>query len=132
MDSDGNIFYTRAGNLQLDNNSGNLVDANGYTVLGVTGDPLGKAAGADKIHLSIPGKNNAQSANSPDHQRNRVYHNIPEHYFRGQCHHFIPAGRHTSRRADIVVKSGELKDSSITVSVNKNAILQVYLILTAK
>ena len=41
MDSDGNIFYTRAGNLQLDNNSGNLVDANGYTVLGVTGDPLG-------------------------------------------------------------------------------------------
>ena len=40
MDSDGNIFYTRAGNLQLDNNSGNLVDANGYTVLGVTGDPL--------------------------------------------------------------------------------------------
>ena len=62
MDSDGNVFYTRAGNLQLDYKSGNLVDANGYTVLGVTGDPLGKAAGSDKIHLSVPSKNNAQSS----------------------------------------------------------------------
>ena len=43
MDADGNIFYTRAGNLMLDSNSGNLVDSNGYTVLGVSGDPLGKA-----------------------------------------------------------------------------------------
>ncbi len=33
MDADGNIFYTRAGNLMLDSNSGNLVDSNGYTVL---------------------------------------------------------------------------------------------------
>ena len=31
MDADGNIFYTRAGNLMLDSNSGNLVDSNGYT-----------------------------------------------------------------------------------------------------
>lgn len=28
MDADGNIFYTRAGNLMLDSNSGNLVDSN--------------------------------------------------------------------------------------------------------
>ena len=40
MDADGNIFYTRAGNLMLDSNSGNLVDSNGYTLLGVSGDPL--------------------------------------------------------------------------------------------
>ena len=98
MDSDGNIFYTRAGNLQLDNNSGNLVDANGYTVLGVTGDPLGKAAGADKIHLSIPGKNNAQSANSQT--INGIEYTITSQNTTSaaQCHHFIPAGRHTSRR----------------------------------
>lgn len=36
MDADGNIFYTRAGNLMLDSNSGNLVDSNGYTVLGLS------------------------------------------------------------------------------------------------
>ena len=66
MDSDGNVFYTRAGNLQLDYKSGNLVDANGYTVLGVTGDPLGKAAGSDKIHLSVPSKNNAQSSSTQE------------------------------------------------------------------
>lgn len=117
MDSDGNIFYTRAGNLQLDNNSGNLVDANGYTVLGVTGDPLGKAAGADKIHLSIPGKNNAQSANSQT--INGIEYTITSQNTTSAANVTIsfrlddtlPDG------ADIVVKSGELKDSSITVSV---------------
>ena len=122
MDSDGNIFYTRAGNLQLDNNSGNLVDANGYTVLGVTGDPLGKAAGADKIHLSIPGKNNAQSTNSQT--INGIEYTITSQNTTGAANVTIsfrlddtlPDG------ADVVVKSGDLKDSSITVSVNKNAV----------
>ena len=55
QDADGNIFYTRAGILSIDPNSGNLIDANGNAVLGVTGDPLGKAAGSDKIHLSMSG-----------------------------------------------------------------------------
>ena len=61
QDSDGNIFYTRAGALQIDPNSGNLTDANGYTVLGVSGDPLGKAPGSNKIHLDIPSQQAAKA-----------------------------------------------------------------------
>ena len=62
MDPDGNIFYTRAGNLALDSASGNLVDANGYTVLGVSGDPLGKEPSSDKIHLNIPSQSNSPAS----------------------------------------------------------------------
>lgn len=53
QDSEGNIFYTRAGMLDIDS-SGNLVDVNGNFVLGVSGNPVGKSAGSNKIQLSIP------------------------------------------------------------------------------
>ncbi len=53
MDNDGNIFYTKAGMLDIDSN-GNLIDTNGYFVLGVSGDPLGQAAGSNKIQFTIP------------------------------------------------------------------------------
>lgn len=52
QDSEGNIFYTKAGMLDIDSN-GNLVDSNGYYVLGTSGDPLGKAAGSNKIQFDI-------------------------------------------------------------------------------
>ena len=52
-DADGNIFYTRAGILDFDE-AGNLVDSNGNFVLGVSGNPLGKAPGSEKIQFSIP------------------------------------------------------------------------------
>lgn len=121
MDSDGNVFYTRAGNLQLDYKSGNLVDANGYTVLGVTGDPLGKAAGSDKIHLSVPSKNNAQSSSTQE--INGIKYTITSQNATGDANVSItfklddtlPDG------ADVVVKSDEFNTSSITVRVSNRA-----------
>lgn len=53
QDADGNIFYTRAGLFRIDP-VGNLVDTNGNFVLGVSGDPFGKAAGYDKIQIMVP------------------------------------------------------------------------------
>ena len=53
QDTDGNVFYTRAGMIRIDS-IGNLVDQNGNFVLGVTGDPLGKNASGEKIQFSIP------------------------------------------------------------------------------
>ena len=53
MDNDGNIFYTKAGMLDIDA-AGNLIDSNGYFVLGTSGNPLGVAPGSNKIQFSIP------------------------------------------------------------------------------
>ncbi|MEG1686363.1 MAG: flagellar hook-basal body complex protein [Angelakisella sp.] len=53
MDADGNTFYTRAGQFNFDP-SGNLVDSNGNFILGVSGDPLGRTGGSEKIQLNIP------------------------------------------------------------------------------
>lgn len=62
QDKVGNRFYTRAGILAIDN-YGNLVDANGNFVLGVTGDPTGQTGSTDKIQLVVPSvDDNASSA----------------------------------------------------------------------
>lgn len=53
MDADGNIFYTKAGMLDIDA-EGNLVDINGYFVLGVSGQPTGQKPGSDKIKVDLP------------------------------------------------------------------------------
>lgn len=53
QDAAGNKFYTRAGQLLFDT-AGNLVDAQGNFVLGVSGNPLGRAPSNDKIQLQIP------------------------------------------------------------------------------
>lgn len=53
MDADGNIFYTKAGMLDIDA-EGNVVDVNGNFVLGVSGDPTGKPASSNKIKISLP------------------------------------------------------------------------------
>lgn len=53
MDSSGNIFYTRAGIFNIDN-EGNLVNADGYHVLGVSGDSTGQEAGSQPIKAFIP------------------------------------------------------------------------------
>lgn len=52
QDADGNIFYTKAGMLDIDAN-GNLVDLNGNFVLGVSGNPTGQAPGSNRIQISI-------------------------------------------------------------------------------
>ncbi len=56
MDDDGNIFYTKAGMLDIDA-EGNVVDVNGNFVLGVSGNPQGQAAGSDKIQVNLPYEN---------------------------------------------------------------------------
>ncbi|WP_101909379.1 flagellar hook protein FlgE [Marasmitruncus massiliensis] len=53
QDADGNIYYTKAGMLDIDSN-GNLIDSNGNFVLGTSGNPVGKAAGSSKITFNIP------------------------------------------------------------------------------
>ncbi|MGL5972238.1 MAG: flagellar hook protein FlgE [Oscillospiraceae bacterium] len=53
QDGDGNTFYTRAGLLSIDS-AGNVVDMSGNFVLGVSDNPLGQAASADRISISVP------------------------------------------------------------------------------
>ena len=53
QDATGNIFYTRLGRFGLDD-FGNLTDANGNIVLGVSGDPTGQAANTQRITIRIP------------------------------------------------------------------------------
>lgn len=50
-DSAGNIFYTRAGMLDIDS-EGNLTDVNGNLVLGTDGSPIGKEPGSDAINFN--------------------------------------------------------------------------------
>ncbi|MCL2107908.1 MAG: flagellar hook-basal body complex protein [Oscillospiraceae bacterium] len=53
MDPAGNIFYTRNGVFNIDN-AGNLVDSNGFIVLGVNGDPTGIGPSSQRIALMVP------------------------------------------------------------------------------
>ncbi len=54
IDEAGNIFYTRSGVFSVDS-YGNLVDANGYIVLGVSGDPTNVETGqSQRINLYVP------------------------------------------------------------------------------
>lgn len=63
MDNDGNIFYTKAGMLDIDA-YGNLIDTNGYFVLGTSGNPRGKSPSSDKIQFQIPAVQQALSKGS--------------------------------------------------------------------
>ena len=58
MDPSGNIFYTRAGSFNVDN-VGNLVDPNGYIVLGVAGDATGQLPGSNRISINVPPVDNS-------------------------------------------------------------------------
>ena len=53
MDGAGNILYTRAGIFNVDE-EGNLVNASGYRVLGVSGEFDGQPAGNQPIKITIP------------------------------------------------------------------------------
>lgn len=64
MDADGNIFYTKAGMLDIDA-AGNLVDGNGNFVLGVSGDPTGVGPSSNRIRITLPYEN-ADSSSASD------------------------------------------------------------------
>ena len=54
IDESGNIFYTRSGVFSVDS-YGNPVDANGYIVLGISGDPTNVETGqSQRINLYVP------------------------------------------------------------------------------
>lgn len=61
QDADGNVFYTKAGMLDIDS-AGNLVDVNGNFVLGVSGNPMGKSPQSNRIQLTVPSVNPAVSS----------------------------------------------------------------------
>ncbi len=53
MDGGGNTFYTRAGVFNVDE-QGYLVSAEGYHVLGVSGDSTNQPAGSEMIRITVP------------------------------------------------------------------------------
>ncbi|MEW4413954.1 flagellar hook-basal body complex protein [Clostridium sp. AN503] len=132
MDPDGNIFYTRAGNLALDSASGNLVDANGYTVLGVSGDPLGKEPSSDKIHLNIPSQSNSPA--SKTQTINGIQYTVTSENATGDANVSVKfyLDSNLPDGADIVVNSSDISTSSITVRVNKNAVFDSLADFTSK
>ncbi len=61
MDGAGNIYYTRAGNFKFDR-AGYLVNADGYHVLGVSGECDGVSGSSDIIRAVIPNTDNHVSS----------------------------------------------------------------------
>ncbi len=53
MDGAGNVFYTRAGIFNVDE-QGYLVNADGYHVLGVSGNSVGQPGSSEIIRITIP------------------------------------------------------------------------------
>ncbi len=71
MDNSGNIFYTKAGIFDIDA-QGNVVDSNGYFVLGVSGTPSGQPASKNKIKVQLPYES-ASEATASDTLNNILY-----------------------------------------------------------
>ena len=61
MDADGNTYYTKAGMLDIDA-AGNVVDNNGYFVLGTVGSVVGQEAGSNKIKVNLPYESSSNSS----------------------------------------------------------------------
>lgn len=120
MDPDGNTYYTRAGVLSIDP-SGNLIDANGNIVLGVSGDPLGQAASSNRIQLRVPNVQPTRSRGSLEAndvtftitaENPTVDGNVSLNFMSDSS---LPDG------SDIMVKADEITTGAITVRVNESA-----------
>lgn len=74
-DADGNVFYTRAGMLDIDAD-GNLVDMNGYYVLGVSGSPVGQAPSSNRINIVDEMGSVPQTKSTIEETINEVKYNI--------------------------------------------------------
>lgn len=121
QDAFGNTFYTRAGVLYVDPSTNNLVDSNGYTVLGVSGNPMGKEASSEKIHLSVPSLS-ASKAEAKETINEIEYTITSENAvnagnvtFHFQLDDTLPDG------SDVKVNTSEMTSNSITVRVNGTA-----------
>ncbi|WP_312643786.1 flagellar hook-basal body complex protein [Hydrogenoanaerobacterium sp.] len=131
QDTDGNIFYTRAGMLNVDS-AGNLVDSNGNFVLGVSGNPLGKSPSNEKIQLMIPSvpptpANVQETINGVKFtfsaQNSTKDGNVTFNFMLDDS---LPGG------VDVSVQKDEMSSSSITVRVNKNSVFTSMEDFTAK
>lgn len=131
MDPDGNTFYTRAGVLNIDP-SGNLIDANGNIVLGVSGDPLGRGPSSERIRLTVP---------DVEPTRSVVTQNINDVAFTITAENATVDGNITlnflkdtnlADGSDIVVKPEEITGSTITLRVNETAMFENLEEFTAK
>lgn len=121
QDPDGNIYYTRAGALNIDN-SGNLTDSNGNIVLGVSGNPLGKAGGSEKLQLYVPPVQPTRADTTENineisfmisSEKTTVDANVAINFLLDPQ---LPDG------SDVVVEAGDLTNASITVRVNEAAV----------
>lgn len=116
MDNDGNIFYTKAGMLDIDA-EGNLVDINGNFVLGVSGDPSGQAAGSNRIKVNLPYEN-ASTASVTDTINNIGYTIESSNQTETSNVNIVFA---SSTKLPIGQKaSAEITSSSIVVTLNAN------------
>lgn len=120
MDADGNIFYTRAGVLNIDPN-GNLIDANGNIVLGVSGNPLGREGSSERIQLTVPNVEPTRAAKTET--INEIAYTITAENTTDAGNIIINFLKDTSLPdgSDIVVNPDEITSSSITVRVNEAA-----------
>lgn len=116
MDADGNVFYTKAGMLDIDA-EGNLVDINGYFVLGVSGNPSGVDPSSNRIKVSLPYLS-AASAQAEDTINNIGYKITAENQNENgnvniefQSSNNLPYGQ---------PMSASITSSSIIVTVNAN------------
>ena len=123
MDPDGNVYYTRAGVLNIDP-TGNLIDANGNIILGVSGDPLGRTPSSERIQLNVPDVEPTRATKTET--VNGVAFTITAENTTDAGNVIINFLKDASLPdgSDIVVKPDEMTTGSITVRINESAIFE--------
>lgn len=119
QDTAGNTFYTRAGMLNIDS-AGNLVDMNGNFVLGVSGNPLGKKAGSEKIQVSIPSVSPTPASIEEMINNVKVSITASNANEAGNVAINIISDNELPLGEKVVVKEDEVSTNGITVRLNAN------------
>lgn len=116
MDGDGNIFYTKAGMLDVDA-EGNLVDINGNFVLGVSSNNMNQGASSQRIKISLPYESpNVSSASDVINGINIKVSSSAENASGNLSFNFVTSSNlPIGQKAEAVVSS-----NSITVTLNSN------------
>ncbi|MBR6336695.1 MAG: flagellar hook-basal body complex protein [Ruminococcus sp.] len=116
MDGDGNIFYTKAGMLDVDAD-GNLVDINGNFVLGVSGNNMNQGASSQRIRISLPYESpNVASASDVINGINIKVSSSAENASGNLSFNFVSSSNiPIGQKAEAVVSS-----NAITVTLNAN------------
>jgi flagellar hook protein FlgE len=112
MDPAGNIFFTRNGVFNVDN-AGNLVDSNGFVVLGVSGDPTGLGPSSQRINLFVPDVQNEEAS----FNRNVTF-NGQEYDLRISASTYGPAGNIAINITHSPVPFATMNGSVLTVNVD--------------